>query len=50
MADASIERFAAYSNEELAGLLSQLERGNDDRLHSLLDQIRRELERRRRAA
>jgi hypothetical protein len=46
VADASIERFAVYSNEELAGLLSQLERGHDARLSDLLAQIRAELERR----
>jgi hypothetical protein len=48
VADASIERFAGYSNEELARLLAQLERGHDDRLLNLLVQIREELERRRR--
>jgi hypothetical protein len=46
--DESIERFADYSNEELAGLLAELERARDDRLLGLIAAIRVELERRRR--
>jgi len=44
----SIKRFAEYSNQELAGLLHELERGHDDRLLHLIEAIRGELERRRR--
>jgi hypothetical protein len=46
--DESIERFAEYSNEELAGLLAELERAHDERLLGLIAAIRVELERRRR--
>ena len=42
----SIERFADYSTEELARMLFELERGEDDRLQRLLEQIRAELARR----
>jgi hypothetical protein len=45
----SIKRFADYSSEELARLLSDLERGNDDRLLRLLAELRAELGRRQRA-
>jgi hypothetical protein len=44
--DVSIERFAEYSDDELARLLADLERGRDDRLSNLLTAIRVELERR----
>jgi hypothetical protein len=46
--DESIERFAEYSSEELAGLLAELERAHDERLLGLIAAIRVELERRRR--
>jgi hypothetical protein len=42
----SIERFADYSTEELARMLFELERGEDDRLQRLIEQIRAELARR----
>jgi hypothetical protein len=48
--DASIERFAEYSDDELAWLLADLRRGNDDRLGHLIAQIVKELERRRGAS
>ena len=46
----SIERFADYSNEELAGLLVEVERTGDERLIGLIAAIRAELERRRGSA
>jgi hypothetical protein len=46
VSDASIERFADYSDDELGRLLAELERGRDDRLARLLAEIRAELERR----
>jgi hypothetical protein len=46
MSRASIERFAEYSEDELARLLAELERGRDDRLSDLLAAIRVELDRR----
>jgi hypothetical protein len=42
-----ITRFADYSNEELSGLLAELERGDDNRLLGLIAEIKAELERRR---
>jgi hypothetical protein len=42
----SIERFADYSDEELARLLAELERGDDERLRRLIAEIRAELARR----
>jgi hypothetical protein len=45
--DESIKRFADYPSEELARLLSELARGDDDRLLRLIAEIRSELERRR---
>jgi hypothetical protein len=42
----SIKRFAEYSSDELGRLLSELERGGDDRLQHLLAEIRAELARR----
>ena len=47
MSRASIERFADYSDDELARLLADLGRGHDDRLSNLLAEIRAELARRR---
>lgn len=46
MSKESIKRFAGYSSDELARLLSELERGQDDRLQQLLAEIRAELARR----
>jgi hypothetical protein len=46
VSDTSIERFADYSDEELAGLLSELERAHDARLVRLIAAIKGELERR----
>jgi hypothetical protein len=48
--DERITRFADYSDEELARLLAELERGDDDRLVRLISEIRAELERRRLAS
>jgi hypothetical protein len=48
--DASIQRFAEYSDDELAWLLADLRRGNDDRLERLIAEIVKELERRREAS
>jgi hypothetical protein len=48
--DASIDRFADYSDDELGWLLADLQRSNDDRLNGLLAAIRKELERRRTAS
>jgi hypothetical protein len=44
--DESIERFADYSTEELARMLFELERGEDDRLQRVVEQLRAELARR----
>ena len=49
MGDASIERFATYSNDELTDMHAQLERAHDERLEDLIAAIRAELERRRQA-
>ena len=46
MSKESIKRFAEYSSDELARLLSELERGQDDRLRHLLAELRAELARR----
>ena len=46
VSNASIERFADYSDDELARLLAELERGGDVRLARLLVELRSELERR----
>jgi hypothetical protein len=46
VSNASIERFADYSDDELLRLLAELERGRDERLARLLAEIRTELERR----
>jgi hypothetical protein len=50
VADPSIQRFAEYSDDELAWLLADLRRGNDDRLERLIAEIVKELERRRAAS
>jgi hypothetical protein len=42
----SIERFADYSTEQLAHMLFDLERSDDDRLEQLIVEIRAELARR----
>lgn len=47
MTEDRITRFADYSNEELSGLLTELERGDDKRLLGLIAEIKAELERRR---
>jgi hypothetical protein len=47
VSDASIEPFAVYSDAELAGLLSDLERGEEEPLQRLLPEIRIERARRR---
>ena len=46
MSKESIKRFAEYSNDDLARLLAELERGNDERLQHLLAELRAELARR----
>jgi hypothetical protein len=47
MTEDRIKRFADYSDEELAGLLRELERGDDDRLARLISELRAEIGRRR---
>lgn len=46
MDDASIERLAQYATEELAHMLFDLERTEDDRLEHLIAEIGAELARR----
>jgi hypothetical protein len=48
--DASIDRFADYSDDELGWLLADLQRGNDERLKGLVAAIIKEIERRRAAS
>ncbi len=50
MTDASIDRFADYSDDELGWLLADLQRGNDERLKGLVAAIIKEIERRRAAS
>ena len=47
MADNPVKRFADYSNADLAQLVIELEKADDDRLLGVLAEVRVELERRR---
>ena len=46
MADNTVKRFADYSNADLAQLVIELEKAGDERLRTVLAEVRAELARR----
>jgi hypothetical protein len=47
MSDNPLKRFAGYSNADLAQLVQELARADDERLVRVLAEVRNEIERRR---